>query len=87
MSVNPALKNYYSGNTLLFSLLNKAEALEARYFGKTLKFDELAMAVKTLHVCDTLIDNLRQQITNESDKIYVGTIATDVYAAGVRICI
>ena len=85
VSSNPALKNYYSGNTLLFSLLNKAEALEARYFGKTLKFDELALAVKALHVCDTLIDNLRQQITNESDKILLGTTATDVYAAGVRI--
>ena len=85
VSSNPALKNYYSGNTLLFSLLNKAEALEARYFGKTLKFDELALAVKALHVCDTLIDNLRQQITNEGDKILLGTTATDVYAAGVRI--
>ncbi len=77
-SVNPSLKNYYSGNTLLFSLLNKAEALEARYLGKSLKFDELVLATKTLQVCDTLIDNLRQQISNESDKISLGTIATDV---------
>ena len=85
LAVNPVLKNYYSGNTLLFSLLHKAEALEARYFGKTLKFDELALAAKTLHVCDTLIDDLRQQITNESDKISLGTTSTDVYAAGVRV--
>ena len=85
VAVNPALKDYYSGNTLLFSLLHKAEALEARYFGKTLKFDQLALAVKTLHVCDTLIDDLRQQITNEGDKILLGTTATDVYSAGVRI--
>ena len=82
---NPPLKNYYSGYTLLFTLLHKAEALEARYFGKTLKFDELTSAVKALHICDTLIDNLRQQITNESDKILLGTTAADVYAAGVRI--
>jgi CHAT domain-containing protein len=85
LTVNPTLKNYYSGNTLLFSLLNKAEALEARHFGKTLKFEELSLALKTLHVCDTLIDELRQQITNESDKILLGATATDVYAAGVRI--
>jgi CHAT domain-containing protein/Tfp pilus assembly protein PilF len=84
-SVNPPLKNHYSGNTLLYSLLDKADALEARYFGKTLKFDDLALAVKTLHVCDSLIDNLRQQITNESDKILLGTTAAEVYAAGVRI--
>ena len=55
------------------------------YFGKTLKFDQLASAVKTLHVCDTLIDDLRQQITNEGDKILLGTTATDVYSAGVRV--
>jgi CHAT domain-containing protein/tetratricopeptide (TPR) repeat protein len=82
---NPGLQNYYSGNTLLFSLLNKAEALEARHFGKSLKFDEFKLALKTLLLCDSLINELRQQITNESDKILLGAIATDVYAAGVRI--
>ncbi len=82
---NPGLQNYYSGNTLLFSLLNKAEALEARHFRKSLKFDEFKLALKTLQLCDSLINDLRQEITNESDKILLGTIATDVYAAGVRI--
>jgi CHAT domain-containing protein/uncharacterized protein HemY len=82
---NPVAESYYSGNTLLFSLLNKAEALEARYFGRTLRFSEFELALRSLQVCDTLIDDLRQQITNESDKILLGTIATDVYAAGVRI--
>lgn len=82
---NPRLKNFYNGNTLLFSLLNKAETLEIRYFRKSLKFEELILATKTLQVCDTLIDNLRKQTANESDKISLGTIAADVYAAGVRI--
>ncbi len=82
---NPALKKYYSGNTLLFSLLHKAEALESKYFGKSLSFKELVLASQTLQVCDTLIDNLRQQISNESDKILLGSIAAEVYAAGVRI--
>jgi CHAT domain-containing protein/Tfp pilus assembly protein PilF len=85
LDLNPEIKNYYSGNTLLFSLLNKAEALEARHFGKSLKFSELTLAVRTLQVCDSLINDLRQQITNESDKISLGAIATDVYAAGVRM--
>ena len=82
---NPTTESFYSGNTLLYSLLNKAEALEARHFGRTLKFSEFDLALKSLQVCDTLIDELRQQITNENDKISLGTIATDVYAAGVRI--
>jgi tetratricopeptide (TPR) repeat protein len=85
IQVNPRAKNFYGGNTLLFSLLNKAEALEARHYGKSLKFDELMSATRTLQVCDTLIDNLRQQITNENDKILLGTIANEVYASGVRI--
>jgi CHAT domain-containing protein/Tfp pilus assembly protein PilF len=85
LTSNPTLKNYYSGNTLLFSLLHKAEALESKYFGKSLSFKELVLASETLQVCDTLIDNLRQQITNESDKISLGTIAAEVYGAGVRI--
>ena len=82
---NPSAENYYNGTTLLYSLLNKAEALENRHFGKTLKFGEFELGLKSLQVCDTLIDELRQQITNENDKILLGTIASDVYAAGVRI--
>jgi CHAT domain-containing protein/Tfp pilus assembly protein PilF len=85
LNVNPQLTNYYNGNTLLYSLLNKAQALEARYYGKTIKIKDLELAVTTLQVCDTLIDRLRQQISNESDKISLGVIANDVYANGVRI--
>ena len=82
---NPGLENFYHGNTLLYSLLYKAQALEARYYGKTLKLPDLELAVKTLQVCDTLIDRLRQHITNEADKISLGVIANDVYANGIRM--
>lgn len=82
---NPALKNYYHGNVLLNSLLLKAESLEGRYFGKTLKFSDLELSLNTIQRCDSLIDILRQQINNESDKIALGIVASDVYAAGVRI--
>ncbi len=82
---NPSLKNFYNGNILLYSLLFKAEALEAKYYGRTLKFDDLLLAIQSLHTCDTLIDKLRQQITNEGDKLALGVAANDVYADGVRI--
>lgn len=85
IQVNPVLVNFYDGYSLLYSLLYKAEALEARHFGKTLKFKDLDLALKTLQVCDTLIDKLRQQTTNENDKLSLGIIASDVYADGVRI--
>jgi len=82
---NPKLKNFYNGNILLYSLLFKAEALEAKYYGRTLKFSDLLVALQSLHICDTLIDKLRQQITNEGDKLALGVAANDVYADGVRI--
>jgi CHAT domain-containing protein/uncharacterized protein HemY len=85
VKANPQLDNFYNGITLLYSLLNKAQALEARYYGKTIKIKDLELAVVTLQVCDTLIDRLRQHIANESDKLSLGVIANEVYANGVRI--
>jgi CHAT domain-containing protein/uncharacterized protein HemY len=85
LNATPSLQTYYDGNVLLYSLLYKAQALESRHFGKTLKFEDLTLAIRTLQVCDTLIDRLRQQIMNESDKITLGVIASEVYADGVRI--
>ncbi len=82
---NPSTKNFYNGTVLLYSLLLKAEAFEARYYGKTLKFSDLSLALKSLHTCDTLVDKLRQQITNESDKLSLGVIANEIYGDGVRI--
>jgi CHAT domain-containing protein/Tfp pilus assembly protein PilF len=85
VNVNPKLQSFYNGNVLLYSLLFKAEAFEAKYYGRSLKFNDLLTALKSLHTCDTLIDNLRQQITNEGDKIALGIIANEVYTDGVRI--
>lgn len=82
---NPVTENYYNGNQLLYSLMYKARALEAKHLGKTLKESDLILGVKTLQTADSLIDHIRQQITNESDKITLGAIANDVYADGVRI--
>lgn len=82
---NPSSGNFYDGYVLLYSLLYKAEALEARHYGKTLKFQDLKLSLETLQVCDTLIDKLRQQTSNESDKLSLGTIASEVYTDGVRI--
>lgn len=82
---NPSLKNYYHGARLLQSLLFKAQALEARYSGKSIKFSDLQQALTVLHLCDSLIDKLRRESTNESDKILIGATANEVYADGVRI--
>jgi CHAT domain-containing protein/predicted negative regulator of RcsB-dependent stress response len=85
ITTHPRLRNFYDGNVLLYSLLGKTQALESQYYGRTLNFTNLNIALQTLLVCDTLIDKLRQQITNETDKIMLGVIASEVYADGVRI--
>lgn len=85
VNVNPSLKNYYMGVRLLQSLLFKAQAFEARYDGKSLKFSDLTQALNILQRCDTLIDHLRQGIESEADKILLGVVANEVYADGVRI--
>jgi tetratricopeptide (TPR) repeat protein len=82
---NPKPDNYYNGKVLLYTLHFKAQALEKKYFGESLKLAELQLALNTLHVCDTLIDKLRQQTSNEADKLNLGATANEVYADGVRI--
>lgn len=81
----PEISDYYNGNYLLYSLMYKAQTYEARHFGKTLKFSDLTSALNHLLACDVLIDKLRQQSTNEADKLALGIIANEVYADGVRI--
>lgn len=82
---NPAFNNYYNGARLLHTLLFKAQAFEARYSGKTLKFADLQEALRILTACDSLIDQLRQHSTHESDKLLLGAMASEVYTDGVRI--
>lgn len=85
VETNPDGENFYNGNQLLYSMMYKAQTLEARHFGKTLKQKDLDLGLKTLQECDSLIDRLRKQASNESDKIALGAIANEVYADGVRI--
>lgn len=82
---NPKVNAYYNGKNLLYSLRLKAEALEGRHFGKTLKFEDLSLALNCLQSCDTLIDDIRYHSSDENDKIELGVAANEVYEDGVRI--
>lgn len=83
----PGMKGYYNGRTLLNTMLFKSQALEARYFARTIRLDDLVAARDALMSCDTLVDRLRQQITNENDKLALSAIAAQVYQSGVRVCV
>ncbi len=82
---NPAVTDYYGANVLLYSLRLKAEAFEARHYGKTLKPEELRMSLTCLHACDSLIDDIRYHSSDENDKLNLGSSANEVYEDGVRI--
>jgi len=82
---NPAVDDYYNANVMLYSLQLKSKALEARHFGKTLKLDDLTLALTTLFACDSLIDEIRHHSTDETDKIALGGISNEVYGDGVRV--
>ncbi|MBC8110475.1 MAG: CHAT domain-containing protein, partial [Verrucomicrobia bacterium] len=80
---NPYSRQFYNPNLLLNTLLYKAQALENQYTNKTLKRQELDLSLKTLQICDTLIDNIRRTRTNKSDKLALGKVANEVYEQGI----
>ncbi len=82
---NPSVTRYYNAKGMLYTLRLKAEALEARYLGQTLKLTDLTLALSTLQSCDTLIDNIRYSSANENDKLEIGASANEVYENGVSI--
>lgn len=82
---NPQADDNYNSFVMLYSLRHKSEALETKYFGKTLKREDLLIALSCLQTCDTLIDKIRYQSSEEADKIALGELANEVYEDGVRI--
>jgi CHAT domain-containing protein/Tfp pilus assembly protein PilF len=85
ISKNPPVKEYYNGKVLLYSLRLKAQALESKYYGKSLRLTDLILALSCLQSCDTLIDNIRHLSEDEHDKIELGESANEAYEDGVRI--
>jgi CHAT domain-containing protein/Tfp pilus assembly protein PilF len=82
---NPNVSEFYNGKVLLYSMRLKAQALESKYYGRTLKMEDLTQALSCLSSCDTLIDHIRHHSSDEQDKIELGESANEVYEDGVRI--
>jgi CHAT domain-containing protein/Tfp pilus assembly protein PilF len=85
LSANPSRQDAYNQKVLLNTLRLKADALEARHYGKTLSLQDLRMSLQVLHRCDTLLDDIRNHSTNEADKLELGSAAAGVYESGVRV--
>ena len=82
---NPNVSEFYNGKVLLYSLRLKAQALESKHYGRTLKMEDLRLALSCLSGCDSLIDYIRHHSSDEQDKIALGESANEVYEDGVRI--
>lgn len=82
---NPPVSGHYNAKVLLYTLRLKAEALEAKHMFKTLKRSDMLLALHCLQSCDTLIDKIRNNSSNESDKLEIGASANEVYEGGVRV--
>lgn len=87
IELNPPIDEFYNGQQLLYSLQIKAEVLEARHFGKSLKLSELKLALTCLFKADSLLDAIRHGSDDENDKIALGGIANDVYENAVSLAI
>lgn len=82
--INPGTEQYYNADLLMNSLLLKAQAFETRYFGKSLRFKDLKIALQTLEQCDELLEKIRRLRTNQNDKIALGKIGSEIYEDGIR---
>jgi CHAT domain-containing protein len=82
---NPKARSFYNGQQLLYTLIYKAQTLEEKYSNKTIKESDLTLSLACLLVADTLVDLVRQNSRDESDKIALGALASEVYEGGVRI--
>jgi CHAT domain-containing protein len=85
INTNPPISDFYNANVLLYSLMLKAQGLEGKHFGKTLDLSDLKLALTSLYLCDSLIDDIRHHSADESDKLSLGALANDVYEDGVRL--
>lgn len=82
---HPEITDFYNAKVMLYSIHFKAQTLEARHYGKTLKLADLQSALDNLLVCDSIIDDIRHHSTDESDKLALGESANEVYDDGVKI--
>lgn len=85
VSKNPMAGNFYNASVQINLLKSKTNALESKYFGKTLKLSDLKLALSCLYTCDSLIDDIRHHSSDEGDKLALGELANDVYEDGVRM--
>ncbi len=90
LSANPVLGHkssiYLDGNYLLTSLQSKASILE-KLSSQSPSSQHLQMAYHTYCTADTLIGQIQQSFTTESDKVAFNSRARQVFPMAVPLCL
>jgi len=92
LSITPGLKNYMDYDDLLTSLYGKAKIFadttkNLPYFKNLSCLDKLEIALNHFQTCDSLITDVRKEISTQSDKIALGERASDIYKRAVDLMI
>lgn len=95
---NPLINNYISYPNLLKVLQKKAAVLEVfaskdslqNQLPDSLKLsgsaEYLELALQNYQMCDTVIEQTRQQITLKSDKLSLNEVAEKIYESAANVC-
>ena len=86
LNVNPSSQDHFNPYVMVYTHQLKAQVLETRYYAHTLRLEDLRRAVHSIAICDTLINSIRRQSPEETDKIRLGSIVHEVFEDGVRLC-
>jgi len=82
---HPTLIDFLNADVLLSSLQAKAKALEALHFEKSLKPRDLIVALESYNIADLLVSKIRQLRQNESDKLHLSEVATQLYENAISL--
>lgn len=80
-------KQALSTDLLLTTLQLRGEAFAARHRQKTLKLRDLKAALAAYTAADDLLQHIRQNRADESDKLRLGERANEIYDAATRLCL
>ena len=97
-TLNPKINDYLDFKELIKSLQGKAKVLKALADNENknkasinilnLSIVELRnLALQNYILCDTVITQVRKSISKTSDKLAIGTLASQVYDDAINICI
>jgi len=87
----PTISNYLEWNELLKALQAKAQILSKKTYQSIKNIDRfedrLKLALRHYQATDTLINQVRETISTESDKLALAEKASSIYTEAIAVCL